>query len=77
MIEVIRDYLPWLLSLLTLIHMYIAGDNHPKTWIFGIFNQCLWLVYVVGTQSWGFLPMTIALFIIYIRNHGKRKTASV
>jgi hypothetical protein len=34
-------------------------------------NQALWLVFIVATGTWGLLPMNLALWIVYGRNHLK------
>lgn len=33
--------------------------------------EALWLVWIVGTNTWGLLPMNVALWIVYARNHLK------
>jgi len=67
----IRDYLPWLLSILTLAMSVMTGNRHRHTWVFGLGIQCLWLAWIVAARAYGFLPLTLALFVIYARNHLK------
>jgi len=69
--EAIRFYLPWLLSIITIWMTLLAGDKHPRAWLFGIGNQLLWLIWICVVGAWGFLPMNIALWIVYLRNHYK------
>lgn len=47
----------------------LAGNKHPKAWAIGIANQVLWLIWIIAANEWGFLPMNIALWIVYTRNH--------
>lgn len=68
---VIRNYLPWLLSAITIYMTLLAGNKHQKAWIVGLFAQALWLVWILTVQAWGLLPMNIALWIVYARNHFK------
>ena len=67
----IRDYLPWLLSAVTLYMTVLVGNKHPKAWAFGLLNQLLWLVWIVASAAWGLLPMNFALWVVYGRNHLK------
>jgi hypothetical protein len=67
----IKDYLPWLLSAITIYSMWLAGERSKHTWLIGLANQALWLVWIVATQAWGLLPMNLALWFVYGRNHWK------
>ena len=67
----IKQYLPWLLSVITIWMTVLAGNKHPKAWLVGIVNQLLWLIWIVASASWGLIPMNIALWIVYARNHFK------
>ena len=72
----IRDYLPWLLSAITIYMTLLAGNKHPKAWALGLLNQALWLLWIVATQAWGLLPMNAALWLLYARNHWKWNTGA-
>lgn len=67
----VATYLPWLLSAITIWMTVLAGNKHRLAWAVGLANQALWLVWIVASASWGLLPMNIALWIIYGRNHLK------
>lgn len=71
MTQAIRDYLPWLLSTITIWMTLLAGNKHPKAWLIGLFNQLLWLIWICVAGAWGLLPMNIALWVVYGRNHLK------
>ena len=71
MTEAIRQYLPWLLSAITIWMTLLAGNKHPQAWLVGIGNQVLWLVWIAYAGAWGFLPMNFALWCVYLRNHMK------
>lgn len=72
---IIRDYLPWLLSAITIWMTLLAGNKHPNAWLVGLGNQGLWLVWIVISGAWGFLPMNLALWAVYARNHWKWRPA--
>lgn len=69
--DIVCAYLPWLLSLLTILSMWLAGGMHRHTWLLGLGNQFLWLVWIVAMGAWGLLPMNAALWVIFARNHWK------
>ena len=71
MLDAIRTYLPWLLSVITIWMTLMAGNKHPRAWQVGLANQALWMFWIGATSNWGFLPMNIALWIVYMRNHLK------
>lgn len=75
MTEVIRLYLPWLLSAITIYMTVLAGNKHRNAWLFGLANQALWLVWILTTSTYGLLPMNAALWIVYARNHLKWRAA--
>lgn len=66
-----KIYLPWLLSAITIYTMFLAGDRKRYTWLIGLGNQALWLIWIVSAEAWGLVPMNIALWIVYARNHLK------
>lgn len=71
MIDAIRIYLPWILSAITIYMTVLAGNKAPNAWLFGLANQALWLLWIIATTSWGLLPMNLALWFLYGRNHLK------
>ena len=68
-------YLPWVMSGVTIWMTLLAGDKHPRAWLVGLFNQALWLVWIISVEAWGLLPMNIALWAVYFRNHRKWRAA--
>ncbi|MBB3980121.1 hypothetical protein GGQ64_005368 [Rhizobium azooxidifex] len=71
MSEVIRLYLPWLLSAITIYMTVLAGNKSRNAWLLGLANQALWLVWIFAVGAYGLLPMNLALWIVYGRNHLK------
>ena len=64
-------YLPWFLSAATIYMTILAGNKTRWAWAVGLVNQALWLVWIMASASYGLLPMNIALWILYGRNHLK------
>lgn len=75
MTDMIGDYLPWLLSAITIWMTLMAGNKHPNAWLIGLGNQVLWLVWIIAIQKWGLLPMNFAMWVLYLRNHMKWNAA--
>ncbi|MCQ9146073.1 hypothetical protein [Ochrobactrum sp. BTU2] len=75
MSDFLKDYLPWLLSVITIYMTVLAGNRSRHAWLVGLVNQALWLVWIISTSAWGLLPMNAALWIVYARNHFKWKAA--
>ena len=69
--SLLRECLPWLLSAITIWMTVLAGNKHKNAWAIGLCNQALWLVWIIAAQTWGLLPMNLALWIVYARNHVK------
>lgn len=61
----------WLLSAITIWQAHLAGNKHPMAWAVGLIGQALWLAWIVMSENWGFLPLTLFLTAIYARNHWK------
>lgn len=66
---IIVETLPWVLSAITIYMNVLAGNRHRWAWAVGLGAQALWLVWIVASTSWGLLPMNLALWIVYGRNH--------
>lgn len=69
------EYMPWLLSAVTIWMTVLAGNKHRSAWLVGLLNQALWLVWIAASQTWGLLPMNLALWVVYGRNHLKWRLA--
>jgi hypothetical protein len=73
--EFLAMYLPWLLSALSLVMSVLTGNKWRYAWLFGLGIQCLWVLWVMSAKTYGFLPLCLALFVIYGRNHIKWQRA--
>lgn len=66
-----KQIIPYFLSAITIYMFILAGNKTRHAWLVGLANQLLWLSWIVLTQTWGLLPMNIALWIVYTRNYLK------
>ena len=60
--------LPWVVSILTITSMWLAGNKSPWAWKLGLTNQILWLILILHSQLWGLLLTTVFLCFVYSRN---------
>lgn len=70
-LDAVRNYLPWLLSVLTIWMAILAGNRTRWAWSIGLAAQALWLVWILAAGAWGLIPGNLALWIVYGRNHVK------
>lgn len=66
--EFVREWLPWVMSAITLYMTFLQGRKTWKAWAVGLANQLLWLWFVIETRTWGLLPLNIGLWWLYARN---------
>jgi hypothetical protein len=66
--ELVRDWLPWIMSAITLWMTFLQGKKTWVAWAWGLLNQFLWLTFVLATETWGLLPLNIGLWYLYARN---------
>lgn len=69
----LQQIIPWILSAITIYMFLLAGNKKRYTWLVGLGNQGLWLFWIIISGTWGLLPMNVALWIVYSRNHIKWK----
>lgn len=67
--HILLGILPWVISAVTVYAMWLAGKKDIAAWPVSLFNQGLWLIWILLTHTWGLLPMNIALWIVFSYNH--------
>lgn len=72
-----KQLLPLLLSILTIIGMWLIGNKNRLGWVVGLINQGLWITFAIVFQAWGLLPLTLVLIFVYTRNLYKWKELEV
>lgn len=66
--EVMWQILPWIMSVITIWSMWLAGNKNVLAWKVGLTNQILWLTFNIHFHVWGFMPTTAFLIYVYTRN---------
>jgi hypothetical protein len=67
--ENLAEYMPWLLSAVSLVMMVLVGRLNRNAWTFGLGVQALWLLWIWAANKPGFLPLTAALVVVYVINY--------
>lgn len=62
---------PLILSTITIFSLVWVGNKRPSGWLLCALSQIIWLGWIVSTKNWGFLPMNLALTLVYVRNYRK------
>ena len=63
----IRQAVPWATSGFTLWAMWLLSQKRWEGWLVGLVNQVLWVATAVLFRTWGLLPLTAALVVVYVR----------
>lgn len=63
-----RQLISLLTSAGTIWGMWLAGNKNPLGWMVGLFNQILWLLFIVLFEAYGLLPLSAFLTVVYTRN---------
>lgn len=67
----LETIIPYILSAITIYMFVLAGNKSKYAWAVGLGNQALWLTWIIISSTWGLLPMNLALWFVYARNHFK------
>lgn len=58
----------WACSAITLLSVWLTGHNLRLSWKVSLANQALWLILTVQNETWGLLPLTLSLTLIFSRH---------
>lgn len=67
--DAITNYLPWLMSAVTIVAIEMQGRKWPRAWALSLAGQGFWFVWIWASGQWGFMPMAAVLCFQYARNH--------
>lgn len=59
--------LGWVISTISIAAMELHIRKRWYGWAISLFNQVLWIIYIVGMEAWGLLPLWLAIVIQAIR----------
>jgi len=65
-IHIIHQGLPWFLSAITLLGVWLLGRHRVvRGWQVGILANAAWVVFDVWWKAWGLIPLSAALLVLY------------
>ena len=58
----------WVLAVIGISGIFLVGRKTIWGWLVLCANECLWIAYALATDQYGFILMSIAYTVIYIRS---------
>ena len=58
----------WLLACMGIVGMYFVGKKRWEAFGWLIVMECLWVVFALQTETYGFIVGSASYVIVYIRN---------
>lgn len=46
------QYLPWIISAVSIAQIWLAGNKNEFAWLLTLFNQGIWLAFIFDTKEW-------------------------
>jgi hypothetical protein len=64
----------WILAAIGVSGIFFVGQKSIWGWLVLLANECLWIIYAISTQQYGFIFAALAYATVYIRSylHWKR-----
>jgi len=64
----------WILAAIGVSGIFFVGQKTIWGWLVLLANECLWTVYAIATEQYGFIFSAVAYAIVYVRSylHWKR-----
>jgi hypothetical protein len=68
------EYWSWILAAIGVSGIFFVGQKSIWGWLVLLANECLWIVYAITTQQYGFIFAALAYATVYVRSylHWKR-----
>jgi hypothetical protein len=58
----------WVLAAIGVSGIFFVGQKTIWGWLILLANECLWIIYAVTTQQYGFIFAALAYATVYIRS---------
>lgn len=63
------EFWSWILAALGVTGIYFVGKKTIWGWLILCTNECLWIIYAIVTEQYGFIFAAIAYATVYIRSY--------
>lgn len=61
----------WILSVVGITGLFLAGRKFWWAWLIAFTNECLWMIYAITTRQYGFIFGAIAYGTVHAYNANK------
>ena len=58
----------YILAAIGVTGIFFVGRKNRWAWLWLIFNECLWIIYAVATNQYGFIFAAVAYTLVYIKS---------
>lgn len=62
-------YWSYVLAAIGATGIYFVGRKSIWAWFLLLFNECLWMVYAITTEQYGFILAAIAYGVVYVKSY--------
>lgn len=63
------QYWSWILATIGVTGIFFVGRKTIWGWLVLLFNECLWIVYAITTEQYGFIVAALAYAVVYLRSY--------
>jgi nicotinamide riboside transporter PnuC len=59
----------FVLAGLGVLSLYLTGKKMKSGWVVGLANSCLWIVYGISSEQYGFLISAFVFIAVQLKNY--------
>jgi hypothetical protein len=59
----------WILAAIGVSGIFFVGQKTIWGWLILLANECLWMIYAIVTEQYGFIFSAVAYAIVYVRSY--------
>jgi nicotinamide riboside transporter PnuC len=59
----------WVLAIVGIFGIFLVGQKTIWGWPLLLINECLWIVYAIQTEQYGFIFAAIVYGLVYIKSY--------
>lgn len=63
------QYWSWILATIGVTGIFFVGRKAIWGWLLLLFNECLWIIYAITTEQYGFIVAALAYAVVYVRSY--------
>ena len=63
------EYWSWVLAAIGVTGIFFVGRKTIWGWLVLLLNECLWFIYAIVTEQYGFIFAAIAYATVYLKSY--------